>query len=165
MSILFSNAALHWLGNHEVLFPRLLSLSSTGRESSRCRCPTTGTSRPTVSSPSWSTIPAGSREPPRCSSVIRWPNRLSTEPGSEPTAADIDQWRTTYYHVLEGADPVLGLGQGIGLATDPRGSRTRRSRKYSSPDSPRAIGPATPPEADGKTVFPFSRLFMVARRR
>ena len=50
----------------------------------------------------WSTIRAGGRELRRRSSVIPVADPAEYRAWLRPTAADIDQWRTTYYHVLEG---------------------------------------------------------------
>ncbi len=66
-----------------------------------------GRSHRTASSPLWSTILAGGNEPPRCSWRTRLPGPAEYRNWLLPLADEIDQWSTTYFHVLEGSDPVL----------------------------------------------------------
>lgn len=78
-----------------------------------------------------------------------------------PVAA-LDIWTTEYLHRLEGEDPVFRWLSGTGLrpftqrleggerAAFEAAVRTRLARVY-------------PVEADGKTLFPFRRLFVIAQ--
>ena len=106
VSILYSNAALHWLGDHRNLFPQLLSLISSGG-SMAVQMPDNW------EEPSHALISRLTDDP-------RWRERAApvflgrplAEPGEyrawlQPQAAEVDQWRTTYFQSLTGADPVL----------------------------------------------------------
>jgi trans-aconitate 2-methyltransferase len=80
-----------------------------------------------------------------------------------PLATDIDIWETEYLHVLQGPDPVAEWTRGTGLraildALD-EAERDRFLEEYR-----RRLRIAYPPEADGRTLFPFRRIFIVATR-
>ena len=79
-----------------------------------------------------------------------------------PHAASADIWTTEYLHVLEGEDAVFKWVSGTGLrpyldalAED---ERARFATEYKA-----RLNVAYPRRADGKTLFPFSRLFAVAK--
>ena len=82
-----------------------------------------------------------------------------------PLCDDIDVWSTTYLHALHGADPVLEWLKGAGL-------RPHLAALADAPDLTRgfldalgaALSRAFPRRADGTTLMPFPRLFVVARR-
>ena len=77
-------------------------------------------------------------------------------------ARELDLWETEYLHVLEGEDPVLEWV---------RGSALRPVLEALGPDEARAfearygakLRAAYPRRADGHTLLPFRRIFMVAR--
>ena len=80
-----------------------------------------------------------------------------------PLARSVDIWETIYLHVLEGDDPVFSWVSGTGLrpfvqALDPP-EREAFTAQYRA-----ALREAYPRRADGKTLFPFQRLFVVATR-
>jgi trans-aconitate 2-methyltransferase len=76
---------------------------------------------------------------------------------------DVDAWETTYLHVLQGDDPVLRWYLGTGLrpvvAALDHGTAERFLAEYG------ALLRSAYPAADYGTVFPFRRVFVVARRR
>lgn len=162
VSILFSNAALHWLGNHQILFPRLLAMISSGgvlavQMPDNWDQPSHRLISRLVDDPRWKSRTA----PVFLGHPVAEPAEYRT--WLRPAAAEIDQWRTTYHHVLEGVDPVLGWV---------KGSVLRPILAVLEPDESEAFlsqlagGYRTqyPPEANGTTIFPFSRQFIVARR-
>ena len=78
-----------------------------------------------------------------------------------PRASALDIWETEYLQVLEGRDPVKEWTKGTWLkplldASPSRSAPLRGGLR-------RAGGAAYPPRADGRTLFPFRRLFIVAR--
>ena len=80
-----------------------------------------------------------------------------------PQVAELDIWETTYLQVLEGDNPVAEWTKGTwlkplldALAGDERAGFEAAYRER--------IATAYPPQADGRTLFPFTRLFIVARR-
>lgn len=106
-----------------------------------------------------------------------WADRLAGvrgyDPGLSATPADwaralrlpghLDIWTTEYVHVLSGADPVFAWMSGTGLR--PYLDRLEGEMRSGFETAIRqAFRAAYPPEADGRTLFPFRRLFVVAMR-
>ena len=163
VSILYSNAALHWRGDHENLYPRLLSLVAAGG-SLAVQMPDNW------DQPSHTLIS-------RLADDARWKDRTGpvflgrpvAEPGDyrawlQPDATEIDLWRTTYFQALTGADPVVAWVKGSVLrpilnVLEPEEAEIFLSRLATS------YRTAYPTGSDGTTIFPFSRFFIVARRR
>jgi trans-aconitate 2-methyltransferase len=78
-----------------------------------------------------------------------------------PLGAKLDIWSTTYLHVLDGADPVLKWISGSALR--PYLARLQESERAAfEADLAERLKKAYPPEQDGRTLFPFRRLFVVA---
>ena len=76
----------------------------------------------------------------------------------------MDIWSTTYLHVLTGEDPVVEWMKGTGLRPylQAFSSEAERDRFV---DAYRArVSRAFPRRPDGTTLFPFPRLFVLARR-
>ena len=79
-----------------------------------------------------------------------------------PRVADLDIWETEYQQVLEGDNPVKEWTKGTWLRplldalTEPE--RSGFEAAYGA-----LVARAYPPRADGHTLFPFRRLFIIAR--
>ncbi|HEX6349254.1 MAG TPA: methyltransferase domain-containing protein [Candidatus Dormibacteraeota bacterium] len=161
--LIYSNAALHWLGDHESLFPRLLDNVRPGGVLA-VQMPRN------FDAPSHTLVAEAARAGP-------WRDRLEPllkrapvhPPGHyfdllQPAAEDLDIWETEYLHVLEGPSPVKEWTKGSTLvplleALD-EPARGHFEATYS-----RLLEEAYPRRPDGRTLFPFRRLFIVARRR
>jgi trans-aconitate 2-methyltransferase len=81
-----------------------------------------------------------------------------------PRASSLDIWETEYLHVLRGPDPVKEWVKGTWLrplldALD-EAERPAFERRYAD-----MLLVAYPPRADGRTLFPFRRIFLVATAR
>ncbi|HEU4654471.1 MAG TPA: methyltransferase domain-containing protein [Steroidobacteraceae bacterium] len=161
--VIFSNAALHWLPNHSSLLPRLAGgLNPNG---------TLAVQMPrNFAAPSHTAI---------TETVLDGPWREQLEPliNASPVArpedyfdylqehaATIDIWETEYLHVLEGEDPVKEWTKGTWLkrfldALD-EPERSEFERNYAQ-----RLKLAYPARADGRTLFPFRRLFVVMRKK
>ena len=79
---------------------------------------------------------------------------------------EVDTWSTTYLHVLEGDDAVLEWMKGTAL----RPYLTALCEDPASRDAfltrlGQVLGQAFPKRPEGRTLLPFPRLFLVARRR
>ena len=76
----------------------------------------------------------------------------------------VDIWSTTYLHVLEGEDPVVDWMMGTALRPYLDALTDAAERSAFLAEFTARIARAFPPREDGVTLFPFPRLFMVARR-
>ena len=75
----------------------------------------------------------------------------------------VDAWETTYVHILEGDDPVLEWYKGTGLRPVLAVLDADQGAAFLAEYGER-VRAAYPPSSFG-TVFPFRRVFTVARRR
>jgi trans-aconitate 2-methyltransferase len=80
-----------------------------------------------------------------------------------PLARDLDIWETVYLHALRGREPVLEWVKGTALRPllDAIEESQREAFLAAVAERLRAAYPA---EADGATLFPFRRLFIIACR-
>ncbi len=80
-----------------------------------------------------------------------------------PLAAAVDIWETEYTHVLEGENPVVEWTRSTALRplldALEDGERDGFLAEYAA-----RLAAAYPRRPDGTTLFPFRRLFIVARR-
>lgn len=158
--VIYSNAALQWLGDHESLLPRLLSFVRSGgvlavqvprNFEEHCHV----LLRRAAADPRWSD---------RMKDVRDWWNVLEPEAYFDllrPGAASIDLWETKYFHVLEGKDPVFRWMMGTGLR--PFAAALESPLKEEFLDHYRALlADAYKPRTGGQTIHRFLRLFFVA---
>ncbi|MCX7149966.1 MAG: methyltransferase domain-containing protein [Rhodocyclales bacterium] len=160
--VIFSNAALHWLPRHDQLFPRLLGQLAPGG--------VLAVQMPgNFSAASHSLIAETVRHG-------AWRHKLEhllrpapvAEPGAyyamlEPLAESIDIWETEYLQILQGIDPVKEWTKGTWLKQFLDELEEPECAAFEA-DYARRLRIAYPPMADGVTLFPFRRLFIVAHR-
>ncbi|MDE2971600.1 MAG: methyltransferase domain-containing protein [Acidobacteriota bacterium] len=167
--LIFSNAALHWLEDHEALFPRLLGYLAPGgclaaqmplshlQPSHVLMCETLANGGV-----------GGSRlgnEAVAAAAARDWV--LDTGAYYEllaPEAAELDIWETVYLHRLEGDDAVLEWVMATGLRPVLNGLTGADLERFLEVYRER-LREAYPQRADGSTVYPFPRLFLVATRQ
>jgi trans-aconitate methyltransferase len=105
----------------------------------------------------------------------RWPDRLAAhaewEPVAEPSAyydwlrphaSSLDVWETEYLQVLQGEDAVLEWVKGTALVPVRSTLDAFDYAEFTARYGQR-LRQAYPRRADGATLLPFRRLFMVAR--
>jgi trans-aconitate 2-methyltransferase len=160
--LLFSNAALHWLDDHARLLPRLLRQVRPGGQFA-VQMPRNH------DQPSHQAILAAAAAGP-------WRDRLApllrpspVAPAERyyallaPLARRLDIWETTYLQVLEGDNPVVEFTKGSALK--PLLDALDSDMRFGFEAAYRGlIAAAYPAEADGRTLFPFRRLFILAER-
>jgi len=157
--VIYSNAALQWLGEHETLLPRLLSFVRNGGAlavqvprnfDERCH----RLIREAVADPRW-------RD--ELKDVRDWWNVLKPEVYFDLFSARaqiIDMWETRYFHILDGKDPVFHWMMGTGLR--PFAAALKSPLKEKFLEHYRALlAEAYPPQPGGKTIHRFLRLFFV----
>lgn len=160
--VIYSNAALHWLPDHRRLFPALLAMLSPGGVLA-VQMPRN------FSAPSHTLIEAAARAGPW---LAKLQPLLGAAPVGEPQfyysllaplAASLDIWESEYLQLLSGEDPVKEWTKGTWLMQflerlDPQ------QRADFEADYARRLRAAYPQLADGTTLFPFRRLFIVLRK-
>ncbi len=160
--LIVSNAALQWLGDHAALLPRLLeALAPDGVLAVQMPC--------NFGQPSHTSIVAAAEESGLMELVVP---HLLIDPVAEsgfyydllaPCCADLDMWETVYVHRLEGDHPVVEWTKGTVLAPVLQALSPEQGQRLQAAYTAR-VDAAYPPRADGVTLFPFRRLFFVARR-
>lgn len=161
--IIYSNAALHWLDGHERVFPALFSSVAPGGVLA-VQLPRN------FSAVSHTSISEAARSGPWRATLEPL---LRPAPVAEPAfyygllaprAATLDMWETEYLQVMEGDNPVKEWTKGTWLrpllAALEEPERSRFEAQYAE-----LVARAYPRRPDGRTLFPFRRLFIVARAR
>ncbi len=160
--LLFSNAALQWLDNHSVLFPRLLRQVKPGgvlaiQMPHNHDQPSHRAMTQAAEAGPW----AAKLRPVMRQAPVADPSVYHAILAKESTRLDI--WETTYLQVLEGENPVAEWTKGTALS--PLLAALAEPERSAFESTYRAlVAKAYPPEADGRTLFPFRRLFIVAER-
>ena len=161
-ALIYSNAALQWVGGHASLFPRLMSLLAPGgalavQMPAMHDAPLRRLQYEVAAHGSWAErLAARASAPPILDAAGYW-DLL------RPCTASLDIWETTYLHPLSGEDAVVEWAAGSSLRPfleplDPPQQAAFR-RAYAE-----ALRPHYPRRPDGTTLLPFRRLFMIARR-
>ena len=159
--LIFSNAALQWVGDHDELFPRLVDHLAPGgvlavQMPRNFGEPSHVLLAETARSGRWSdSVGHVVRDSP-----VAPPQHYQRLLRDRVTALDI--WETTYLQVLDGPDPVLEWTRATGAR--PFVAAAGDNSEDFLADYRDRLRIAYPTEADGTTLFPFRRLFIVARR-
>jgi trans-aconitate 2-methyltransferase len=160
VDLLFANAVFHWLPEHATLFPSLIERVRHGGALAV-------------------QMPQSFQEPShRLMREVRvrlFPGRTDVDAATPvgppafyydllaPHAAAVDIWRTTYEHVMPDAAAIVEWVKGTGLRPYlddlSESERATYLAEYLA-----AIELAYPAQVDGKRLFSFPRLFIVAVR-
>ena len=81
-----------------------------------------------------------------------------------PLAARVDVWETEYQHVMQNVEAIVEWYKGTGLRPFLEALTTEAEREKFIARYSQKIRSAYPPRPDGKVLFPFRRLFVVAYR-
>ena len=160
--VLYSNAALHWLDEHERLFPALLEAVAPGGVLA-VQMPRN------FSAPSHTSIVETIEQGP-------WRARLEPILRREPVGTpgfywrlltarcgELQVWETEYLQVLAGDNPVAEYTKGTWLKQFLDRLEGAERAAFEAEYRARVLA-WYPREADGRTLFAFRRLFIVARR-
>jgi trans-aconitate 2-methyltransferase len=164
--LIYSNAALQWVDGHHELFPRLVRLLAPGG----CLAVQVPLSWPMPSHREMRQVlvdggPGGT--PLGTDELRRTVDRKWVDDPDEyydllvGQTATIDIWSTEYLQVLEGPDPILEWVTGTGLRPILNGLSEADRPVYLTEYS-RRLRELYPTRANGKTLYPFRRLFVVA---
>jgi trans-aconitate 2-methyltransferase len=159
--LILSNAALHWVPGHDDLFARLLDVLSEGGALA-VQMPRN------FAAPSHKLLFETAKDGPWADEVGTLSPFAPMDPASAyydriaPHVHHFDMWETTYYQVLEGDDAVFKWVSGSAL-TAYRDALEDGPHWEAFCDAYRQrLRKAYPKSSDGKTLFPFTRLFIVA---
>jgi trans-aconitate 2-methyltransferase len=161
--LVFSNAALQWVPDHEAAYPRLLAqVAPGGALAVQVPCNFDAEAhqamRAVAARPAW--------QPHFTGGIREW----HVHPTSfyydvlAPHAARLDIWVTEYQHVMSSPAAIVEWYKGTGLRPflDPLPDAAARQRFLD--EYLEAITAAYPVRPDGRVLFPFRRLFVVAYR-
>lgn len=160
--LIFTNAALQWVPDHERLIVRLATTLALGGVFA-CQMPLSTMAprhvvlREAASSGPWADKLSGVRphfvRPP--ADYYGW---------LAPLCDEVDIWTTDYLHVLTGEDAVVDWMKGTGLRPYLDSLPEPAERDAFLADYRRRIERVLPRRPDGVTLLPFERLFIIARR-
>lgn len=161
--MVFSNAALQWVPDHAALFPQLFSqVASAGvlavqipaHFNSALHREITGTAQ----DPSWRHLMGPAL------------NAMTKEPPSfyydllRPLAVRLDIWLTEYFHVVESHAAMIEWFRGTALRPYLSALEDEGQRKRFEESLAERYRQVYRPQTDGRILFPFRRLFLVAYR-
>ena len=163
--VVFSNAALHWLPDHERLFARVRAMVAPGgvlavQMPHNFAAPSHTLVAQVAAGERWrARLPARGTDAPvaRPEDYFRW---LS------PGAAVVDIWTTEYLQVLPAGagdlHPVGAWTKGTWLVPLLAALAEDEQRAFLAEYSAR-LARAYPPLADGRVLFPFRRMFILIK--
>jgi trans-aconitate 2-methyltransferase len=152
--LVFSNAALQWVEDHVALYPKLMQRVAPGGAFA-------------------AQIPADfDALPHRLMRELVPPGVVVREwhshtPGFyydtlAPHALRVDVWETEYRHVMPSAAAIVEWYQGSGLRPFMEAISEERQREKFLSNFTERIRDSYQPQPDGRVLFPFRRLFVVA---
>ena len=177
VELIYSNAALHWLPDHDVLFPRLIKQLQAGGvlavQMPRNFAAPSHVAMDQALDALGLTGPDRARiDAVKLHSPVAAPEQYYD--WIRPLTSQLDIWESIYQHVLNGENAVAEWTKGTalipvmeGLKALSReaglGAENGLHQRFWLDDCARTNA-AYPRRADGSTLFPFRRLFIVATR-
>jgi trans-aconitate 2-methyltransferase len=161
VDLVFSNATLQWIPDHQRLLPRLMGWLRPGGVLA-VQMPDS------LDEPSHAAMRAVAAEPDFAARLAdaagartKLLGDVETWDVLAPSCVAIDLWRTTYVHPLEGASRIVEMVRSTGLRPflDPldEAGRADYLARYTA-----RVAAAYPPTRDGRVMFRFPRRFLVA---
>lgn len=164
--IIYSNATLHWVEAHSTLFPRLAGFLRVGgclavQMPLSWDAPSHRLMRETLANGGPNGSSLGS-EQLRQAVARKWVEDAEVYYDLlVDCTQSLDIWETEYLQILEGNDPVLEWVKGTGLRPILNGLDEHERGLFLTEYTQR-LREAYPTRADGSTLYPFRRLFIVA---
>jgi trans-aconitate 2-methyltransferase len=162
--LIYANASLQWIADHERLIPHLFSQLAPGgvlaiQMPDNLDEPTHRLMRETAADARWAE---------RIGDADKVRARILPAPGYYDLLASdavmIDIWRTTYHHVMQEPADIVQWLRGTGLKPFVEALPPDQQAEFLA-EYERRIALAYPARRDGKRLLAFPRLFIVAVRR
>jgi trans-aconitate 2-methyltransferase len=162
--LVYANAALQWVGDHETLIPRLFAALAPGgvlaiQMPDNRDEPTHRLMREVACMDPWAPmISNGAAARTKILSLSAYYDLLA------PDALQVDVWRTVYQHPMHSPAAIVEWVRGTGLRpfVEPLTAPYRHAFLI---EYERRIALAYHPRSDGRLLLAFPRLFIVAQRR
>ena len=162
VDLAYANASLQWIPNHEQLIPQLLSAVAPGgalaiQMPDNLDQPSHVLMRETAADPRFAQhIGDAAKLRARILPAEAYYDLLSRR-------AEVDVWRTTYYHRMDDAAAIVQWLSATGLRPFVDALPADLQADYLA-EYQRRIALAYPARADGRRLLAFPRLFIVGRR-
>jgi trans-aconitate 2-methyltransferase len=162
VDIVFANAALQWVGGHELLVPHLFGQVGPGgvlavQMPRNHDFATHRLMRQVAAEGEWRDRLAGARDPSPVQPPEFYYDLLA------PRSAAFTIWETNYIQVMAGPQAIIAWLRGTGLR--PFLARLSAEEQPVFLDRYAArLGEAYPAQADGKILLPYPRLFFIATK-
>jgi trans-aconitate 2-methyltransferase len=159
--LVFSNAALQWLPDHATLFPQLLAHVAPGgalavQMPAHYASPLHLVTLDVAESPAWRHLMDRPRQALTRESPAFYYRVL------RPHTAQIELWETEYYHIVQNAQAIVTWFRGTGLRPFLEALESDEQRAQFEQQVLEGYTQAYPSQPDGRVLFPFRRLFMIA---
>jgi trans-aconitate 2-methyltransferase len=162
--VVFSNAALQWVDDHRAIMPKLLSRVAPGgalafQMPGNYDAPAHRIMRELAESAAWRDhFPAGGVREWHVHDLATYYDILS------PSAGAVDLWETEYLHILGDAGAIVEWYKGTGLRPFLDALGNEKMRGDFLGEYLERIRSAYPVRGNGRVIFPFRRLFVIAYR-
>jgi trans-aconitate 2-methyltransferase len=162
--VVFSNAALQWLPDHAMLFPQLFSHVAPGgalaiQIPSSFDRPAHRLLREIAASLAWRKwFPTGRVRTWHAHDHEFYYDLLA------PLASRVDIWQTEYFHVMPDAEAVVEWYKGTGMRPYLTAIGEDADRDKFLAEYLEKMRTAYRPRPDGRILFPFLRIFVIAYR-
>ncbi len=163
-NVVFSNAALQWVGDHPALLPQLMKHVAPGgalaiQMPGNFGAPAHEIMREMAGSIAWRDHFASGVREWHVHDLAKYYDILA------PHAATLDLWATEYVHLMENAEGIVQWYKGTGLRPFLDTLRNDADKQRFEAEYTGRIREAYPAQADGRVLFPFRRLFIIAYSR
>ena len=163
--IVFSNAAFQWVDDHPALFPKLLARVAGGgalaiQMPANLHAPAHRIMRELATSPAWRDyFPSQGVREWHVHDLAAYYDILA------PLASAVDFWETEYLHVMENAAAIVEWYKGTGLRPFLDALANDQQKADFTAQYLECIQRAYAVCKDGRVIFPFRRLFLIAYQR
>jgi trans-aconitate 2-methyltransferase len=164
VDLIFSNAALHWVPGHATLFRSLIgAVAADGALAAQMPN--------NFHSPTHTVMQdVAANGDPRWSKALATARTFTVQPPAfyydvlRKHASRVDIWETEYQHVMDGPKAIFDWIRGTGMRPYLERLADDEQRRLFEQMCLEGFQEAYPPDDQGKVLFPFRRLFIVAYR-